>query len=104
LRLKHSNKIIIATLNINSICNKFEQLITIVRNKVDILVITETKLDTSFPESQFLMHGYSKPYRFDRNRNGGGVMIFVREDIPSKLLNFTNSKNMECLFLEINLR
>ena len=32
------------------------------------------------------MAGFSLPYRLDRNCNGGGVMIFVREDIPSKLL------------------
>jgi hypothetical protein len=60
---------------------------------------------TSFPPEQFLIEGYSKPYRLDRNRNGGGVIIYVREDIPSKELNkhrFT--KNIEGLFIEINLR
>ena len=40
----------------------------------------------TFPTSQFLIEGYSEPYRFDRSRNGGGVLIYVREDIPSKPL------------------
>ena len=72
---------------------------------MDIITIQETKLDSSFPSEQFMLAGYSKPYRLDRNREGGGVLIYVREDIPSKQLtkhNFT--KNVEGLFVEINLR
>ena len=52
---------------------------------IDVLVITET-LDETFPTSSFIIDGYSKPYRRDRNANGGGVLIYVREDIPSKEL------------------
>ena len=64
-----------------------------------------TKLESSFPSGQFLIDGYSEPYRLDRNRNGGGVMIYVREDIPSKLLNkHTFTEAVEGLFFEINLR
>ena len=74
-------------------------------NKLDILTIQETKLDASFPPGQFLIDGYTEPYRLDRNRNGGGVMVYVREDIPSKLLNkHTFTEDVEGLFVEINLR
>ena len=45
------------------------------------LVITETKKDSTFPLHQFEIQGYSKPYRFDRNSNGGDVFMYVREDI-----------------------
>ena len=49
--------------------------------------------------------GFSEPYRLDRNREGGGVLVYVREDIPSKqLTKHSFSKNVEGLFLEINLR
>ena len=48
------------------------------------MVIGETKLDDTFPESQFLIDGFKKPYRKDRNKSGGGVMIYVRDDIPSQ--------------------
>ena len=44
----------------------------IIQGKIDILVITETKTDTTFPLNQFAMQGYSKPYSFDKNRNGVG--------------------------------
>ena len=33
-----------------------------------------------------MIDGFSEPYCFGRNRNGSGVLIYIREDIPSKLL------------------
>ena len=77
----------------------------LVLKHVDILVVCETKLDETFPSSQFHMDGFSLPYRLDRNRNGGGVMIFVKEDKPSKVLikhNFPS--DVEGLFVELKFR
>ena len=92
-------------MNINSLANKFDALSLIVKDKLDIIVVGETKLDDTFPENQFVINGFKKPYRLDRNRHGGGVMLYVREDIPSKLLTKHNfSKNIEAVFVEINLR
>ena len=66
-------------------------------------MISETKLDNSFPEGQLLIEGYSKPYRIDRNSHGGGIMLYVRVDIPSKLLSI-ESLPMERFHVEINLQ
>ena len=45
------------------------------------------------------------PYRLDGNGNGGGVIVYVREDIPSKLLSKHCFKDdIERLFVEINFR
>ena len=33
----------------------------------------------------FLIDGFDMPHRLDRNSNGGGLLLFVREDIPSNL-------------------
>ena len=54
--------------------------------------------------SQFNIEGVSQPYRYDRDRNGGGVLIYVREDIPSKILPQVVQTDIEALFIEINLR
>jgi len=65
----------------------------------------ETKFDSSFPTSQFSINGYSQPYRLDRNKHGGGILIYVKENILSKLLikhNFPD--DIEGIFIEINLR
>ena len=86
LRVKNLNKLIIGHLNINSLRNKFELLTHQIKDNIDILMISETKLDESFPTSQFFMKGFSSPHRLDCNCNGGGILLYIREDIPSKPL------------------
>ena len=77
----------------------------IIKDKVDILILGETKLDASFPENQFYIDGFSQPYRLDRNIHGGGVMIYIRKDLPSKeLKNHNFTKNVEAIFVEVNMR
>ena len=73
-------------LNIDSLRNKFDALTQKITGNVDNLTLSQTKLDSSFPEGQFLIPGYSAPYRIDRTCHGRALMLFVREDIPSKLL------------------
>ena len=46
----------------------------------------QTKLDNSFSDLQFLDGGFSESFKIDRNISENGVMIYVRDDIPSKLL------------------
>ena len=87
LKLKNANKIIIEHLNINSIRNKIEDLKYLISENIDILLISETKLNNTFPESQFLIAGFHPPYREDRNEKGGGILLYIREHIPSKKLN-----------------
>ena len=71
----------------------------------DIMILVETKLDNSYPTSQFLIDSYSAPFRRDRNKSGGGILVYVREDIPCKLLNLHRfPDDIEGLFLEVNLR
>ena len=106
LRIRNPNKIIIGNLNINSLINKFEQLKNIIiMQHIDILVLTETKLADTFPTAKFLVNGFSEPYRLDRNRKGGGNMVYIREDIPTKLLDkHAFPCDMEDLFVEPNFR
>ena len=55
------NRLVCAQLNINSKRNKFISLVNIINNNTDILMISETKLDQSFPNDQFHIHGFSEP-------------------------------------------
>ena len=72
------NKIVVGHLNINSIRNKFDFLAHQVQGNIDIPMISETKHDESFPLGQFLLDGYSVPFRSDRDGNGGGILLFIR--------------------------
>ena len=47
------NKITFAHINTNSIRNKFDQLAVLIKGKIDALIISESKIDGSFPDSQF---------------------------------------------------
>ena len=98
-----SDKLILGHTNINSIRNKFEALKFIIDNNLDMFLISETKLDDSFPTVQFLIKGFSAPYRFDRNSKGGGLLLYIREDIPSKILTYSSNCDIETLLVEINL-
>ena len=53
-------------------------------------MITEAKLDDSVPTMQFNIEGYFT-FRLDRNEQGGGILLYVRDDIPSKLIPMNNS-------------
>ena len=72
------------------------------RGNIDILMISKIKLDANFPTSQFCLNSYTSPYRLDRNSKGGGILIYVRKDIPSKRIT-ANFPNAEGFFSEINL-
>ena len=63
IRKGNFNRLVLAHININSIRNRFDNLVHQITNNDDILMISETKLDNSFPESQYLSQGYSSPYR-----------------------------------------
>ena len=64
------------------------------------MVISETKLGASIPNQQLKIPGYVLPFRLDHNQFGGGIMVFVREDILSQELPL--KKSIESLFIELN--
>ena len=67
--------------------------------------MSETKTDETFLLEQFLISGFPKPLRLERNSSGGGIMLFIRDNIPFRLLKPENlPSNMEALFIEINVR
>ena len=88
-------------LNNNSSRNKFDLLVNQIKGNVDI-VIFETKLDESFSNGQFKIQGYALPCRLDRIQFGGGINVFVREDISFLVLSL--NKSIESLFTELIVR
>ena len=105
LKAKNVDRPVIAHLNINFLGSKFEPLKSLIKDNIDILLISETKLDDTFPSSQFTIEGYSKPIRLDRDFHGGGLLFFLRDDLTCREI--TSHKlpdNVECIFLEITIR
>ena len=65
-------------------------------------MISEIKLDKSFPSMQFKLDG-CKIFRSDRHANGSGILVYVRDDIPCKLIPMRNS-TIEGFFIELKSR
>ena len=86
--------------NINSLGNKFGEVMEWIQ-AFDILTIQETKLDKSFPDSQFAVDGYNM-FRRDRKKGGGGIMVYIRKSIPSHRIR-VKSNEVEVMLIDIQL-
>ena len=75
-----------------------EPLKDIIKDKVDILLISETKIDERFPEGRFFIDGYKEAIRLDRNKNGGGLIFFIHDDLECKEISQTFKENRGDLF------
>ena len=85
-RKVNSSNALLMHLNINSIQNKFEDLTLLHRSlKAQILVISETKIDRSYPDSQFKLQRYNM-FRKDKAKGGGGLLVYISTTIPSRKL------------------
>ena len=105
LKTKHRDRPIIAHLNINFLDPKFEPLKGIIKDNVDILLVSETKLDESYPEGTFFIEGYKEPIRLDRNKNGGGLLFFIHDDLECKeIKSHKLPKKTEGIFMKLTIR
>ena len=82
----HQKCVTLGYLNINSIEKSFSDISCLIENNLDIFIVAETKLDSSFPESLFLVEGMTKPCRLDIPTKKGALLVFVNKDISSKCL------------------
>ena len=106
IRNSHHKQLIFSHININSVRYKWYNITDILHDDlVDFVSISETKLDDSFPMNQFAYDGF-KLYRKDRTAFGGGLMTYVRADIPQRQLPEyeCQGKHVESIVIEITIR
>ena len=79
-------------ININSLLPKLDEIRSIAqKSNAAIIGITESKLDDSVPDSEVHIDNYNL-IRCDRNRHGGGVACYVRDDINFNQKQYFNSE------------
>ena len=72
----------ISVININSARNRKAELEHISEYvKPDLILMTETKIDSSISAAEFLPDDYKCCARKDRDRNGGGVLVAARKHL-----------------------
>ena len=77
----------------------------VILKDVGILVLKETQVDDTFSLGQLYIEVLNACYRLDRNCIGGGVIIYVRNYIPSKVLEkHILPQDIEGMFIELNFR
>ena len=103
--MKNPKNIIFSYIDINSIRNKFDNLCDLISKNVNILSVAETKLDVSFPNSQFLIPGFHERKRLDITSKHGGVLVYIKSSLPSRIMsNFKLPENIQAIPFELNLR
>ena len=53
--------------------------------KAQIILISETKIDSTYPNDQLSLPGYSL-YRNDRKKGGGGILALISTVVPCRRL------------------
>ena len=83
--MKNVNSLATGRLSINSLLNRFGNLKLrnrhTLRHSLDISMTIRKKLDKTFPESQFLVNGFTQPYGMDKNPKLHGLALYFEEDI-----------------------
>ena len=101
--LTYPKNLIMGHLNINSVKNKFSSLQQTVLTKTYILQLSETKTDDLVPDSQFSAEGF-KMHRKDRTETREGLLLYVNENIPGKIINSCKFKeNSEIILFEFSV-
>ena len=89
-------------LNVNSILNNLYEVNEILNTRLfDVACFCETKLDDSIPNSFFNNNFYTK-IRFDRNRHGGGLIVFIKNGIKIKRIFLHNQ--IELVYFQIEIK
>ena len=103
-KLENQKNITKGYLNVSSLRNKFISIEELIKSKLDIFLVSETKIDHSFPNQPFSIDGY-KTYRRDRNNFGLGLLCYLNENILCRELTAEQiDSNFEIVFIEITLR
>ena len=75
-------------LNISSLLLHFDEFLHFVSDiNIDIISLNETRLDESITNNSLSIPGYNI-YRKDRNRNGGGALLYINDNLLSEYTDF----------------
>ena len=91
-------------MHVNSTRNKLDDWKFLLGKSLGIICTSSTKLDETFPTAQFAIEGFRKPYRLDITSNSGGLLFYVKANLPPKLIRFYNfPSEIQCIPIELNI-
>lgn len=102
-----TGNILLSHVNINSITspNRKEELSQyLFSNNIDIVALTETKLDDCVHPSLYYLDDFHAPLTKHRNRHGGGVALYIKNSLPIKRLHELELPGEEWIWAEVHIR
>ena len=94
IRSAYGKNLIITHVNINGLGRKIEYFKELcIKKYVDFLCVTESKLGNKYVDQEFQLEGY-KCHRKDRTTNSGGLLVWVRSDLPHRRLPYMEFQNV----------
>ena len=93
--------------NIDSITapGRLEALSSVAQTlSVNYIVINESKLDQTIPNNLISIANFHDPIRSDRNRHGGGCLIYISSNLTFKHQTQLQSKHYEHLWVDIKVK
>ena len=93
--------------NINSITSPYrlEELNQFVEtNHIDILALTETKLDDTIHPALFHLSAFHTPFTQHRNRHGGGTALYARTSLPIRRRKDLELPGEEWIWAQVNIQ
>ena len=104
VRNRCRNNVIISHLNINSMRNTFHDLSYLFSDRlVDILFISETKLDSTFTHAQLDAPGYNSFIKYI-HCHGCGLLAYIRSDLPARQRPDLELSRIESVIIEITIQ
>ena len=101
------SKFIVVHYNINSITaeSRIDTLTDVCTTlNISVLLLTETKLDSTIPNNILTIPGYHLPIRHDRpinGRYGGGCLLYISEKLTFRHQTMKQSQHFEHLWVDI---
>ena len=98
-----NNGLSIMHINIQSLRSKLD-ILSVEAQPYDIIVLTETWLSNSVPNTDLSIPNFSPPYRCDRtDRIGGGVAVYVRDNLYARKRDDLSVNGLEAVWLELRI-
>ena len=92
---------VVASLNINSLLRHHDELSNFLFEKgFHVLALNETKLDSKISKDLLKIENY-KIERCDRNREGGGIALYIKDGIKYHVSKDLPEKSLELLCIEV---
>ena len=92
--------------NINSITaeGRIDELTSICNVlNLGVLICTESKLDDTIPNNIISIKGYHDPIRKDRNRDGGGTLVYVADSLVFKQRHDLEEPKFEHIWIDLKI-